>query len=52
MSSEKRDEDEVVTVGRTVQLTDKLKVGVEGKLQPEVLPGVGRCMINTRAVGN
>ena len=35
-----------------VQRTDKYEVGVEGKSQPNVLLGVGRCKISTWAVRN
>ena len=42
----------VITVGRTVPHTDKHKVGVEAKSQPEVLLGVGRCKSSTQRVRN
>ena len=47
-----RDTDYVITVWRMVHHTDEQEVGAEGKLQPEVLLGVGRCKVSTRAVGN
>ena len=51
MSSE-RDVDGVITVGRTVQHTDKHGVGVEGKSQLEVLLGFGRCKSSKQRVRN
>ena len=46
----KRDVDGVVPFRRTIQLTDEQEVGAKGKSQPEVLPGVGRGKISTKAV--
>ena len=40
----------VITVERTVPHTDKHKVGVEAKSQPEVLLGVGRWKSSTQRV--
>ena len=51
MLSEK-DVDGVVTVWRTVQCTVKNVVRTEGRSQPEVVLGFGRCKSSTRRVVN
>ena len=47
-----RDGDGVVSVWRMVQRNDKQEVGVEGKSQPKILFGLGRCKIISQIVRN
>ena len=44
--------DGVVTVRRMVQHTDNEEVGVEGKSQPKIIFGFGRCKIISQIVRN